>query len=142
VYTDITSHTTISSLADYERQLNLSYNKLFLKSVLPSGDHSVIVNTTSLTNKYYDYILESVRGLILDDKEYLKYRFQPKMFCYDIYGTTELWALLLKINNFNSVAEFNSKKIKVFGINIFNILNEILINEEQNILENYDSINY
>ena len=70
----------------------------------------------------------------------MKYRYQPKMFCNDIYGTTELWGLLLKINNFNSIVNFNSKHIKVFGNNIFAVLNEILINEKENILKNNESV--
>jgi len=130
----------MQSLSEYEDQLNISYNKLFLKSLVDSEDNVLIVNSTSLANKYYDYIQNGIISLELTDKEYMKYRFQPKMFCNDIYGTTELWGLLLKINNFNSIAEFNRKKIKVFGNNIFNVLNEILINEKENILKNNESV--
>ena len=136
----INSFTTIQSLSDYEDLLNISYSKLFLKSIISSDGNQLIVNSTSLANKYYDYILRDTMTLILNNSEYMKYRFQPKMFCNDLYGTTELWGLLLKINNFSSIAEFNRKKIKVFGNNIFNILNEILINEKENILENNESV--
>ena len=136
----INNYTTIQSLSEYEDQLNISYNKLFLKSLVNSEDNVLIVNSTSLANKYYDYIQNGIISLELTDKEYMQYRFQPKMFCNDIYGTTELWGLLLKINNFNSIAEFNRKKIKVFGNNIFNVLNEILINEKENILKNNESV--
>jgi len=136
----INNYTTMQSLSEYEDQLNISYNKLFLKSLVDSEDNVLIVNSTSLANKYYDYIQNGIISLELTDKEYMKYRFQPKMFCNDIYGTTELWGLLLKINNFNSIAEFNRKKIKVFGNNIFNVLNEILINEKENILKNNESV--
>ena len=142
MYKKISSYTTISSLADYEEQLELSHSKLFLKSFVESNENKLIINSTSLANKYYDYIQESVSVLTLSDKEYIKYRYQPKMFCNDIYGTTELWALLLKINNFDSICDFNRKKIKVFNIDIFSILNEILINEEDNILENLEYIGY
>lgn len=138
----ISYYTNISSLIDYENQLKLSHNKLFLKSLIKSNGNNLIVNSTSLPNMYYDYILNSTYTLTLTNSEYMKYRYQPKLFCHDVYGTTELWSLLLKINNFSSISEFNSKKIKVFDVDIFNILNEILINEESRILENYDSIDY
>lgn len=136
----ISNYTTIQSLSEYEDQLNISYNKLFLKSLVESENNVLIVNSTSLANKYYDYIINNVVHLTLSDKEYMKYRYQPKMFCNDIYGTTELWGLLLKINNFNSIVNFNSKHIKVFGNNIFAVLNEILINEKENILKNNESV--
>lgn len=136
----VNSYTTISSLSEYEDQLNLSYNKLFLKSKIDADNNTLIVNSTLLTNKYYEYIQRSVVTLTMTNNEYMKYRYQPKLFCSDMYGTTELWALLLQINNFNSVTDFKHKKIKVFSPDIFNIINEILINEEKNILENYERV--
>lgn len=139
---NISSYDTITSLPDYTRRLDLSYSKMFLKSLVPSNDNTLIVNSTSLANKYFDYILDTAITLELTNAEYMKYRYQPKLFCYETYGTTELWALLLKINHFTSITEFNTKKIKVFSGNIFNVLNEILVNESTNILENEESIGY
>lgn len=136
----VKSYTTILSLSEYEEQLKMSYGKLFLKSTVESGDHVLIVNSTSLANIYYDYIQRSVVNLSLTDRELMKYRYQPKMFCSDMYGTTELWGLLLKINNLTSVVEFNHKMIKVFNSDIFDILNEILINEEHRIMENNEDV--
>lgn len=136
----IGDYETIGSLSEYIDQLDITYSKLFLKSLIISGDNTLIVNSTSLSNKYYDYIMKNTMTLELSNSEYMKYRYQPKLFCYDIYGTTELWFLLLRINNFTSISEFNSKKIKVFSGSIFNVLNEILVNENTNILENNDSI--
>lgn len=142
MYINMNIYSTISSLAEYEKRLDLSHSKLYLKSLVDSDNNKLIVNSTSLANKYYDYILESVDIVKLTNKEYMKYRYQPKLFCYDMYGTPELWSLLLKINNFDSVAEFNRKKIKVLSPTIFNILNEILLNERENILENYERVGY
>jgi len=140
--TSINNYNTISSLAEYTEQLDMSYDKLFLKSLVESNSDTLIVNSTSFYNKYYDYIVDTTYTVTLSNSEYMKYRYQPKLFCYDVYGTTELWAILLRINNFNSIPDFNSKKIKVFGKNIFNVLNEILINEKENILENKDTVGY
>ena len=137
---DLNNYNTIGSLNKYVKQLELSHGKLFFKSLITSGDHEIIVNSSSLVNKYYDYVSANTYTITLSDKEYLKYRYQPKLFCYEVYGTTELWAVLLKINNHTSVSEFNSKTIKVFGERIFNVLNEILITENEAILENLDSI--
>lgn len=132
--------TTIQSLYDYERSLDLSYNKTFLKSKLKSGDNDIIVNTVSLCNKYYDYILTTLVTVTLKDKELIKYKFQPKKFCADYYNTTELWGLLLKVNNFNSIVEFNSNVFKCFNSKIFNVLNEIFINEKYNIDKNEEDL--
>lgn len=125
--------TTITSFKPYEKKLDISYAKTFLKTVIPSDDTKLIVNHTSLPNKYFDYISDIVTSVTMTDEEYIKYRYQPKLFCYNYYGTTELWALLLKVNNMTSAIEFNKKNIKVFSQEIFSLLNEIFILEKENI---------
>jgi len=138
----INSFNTITSLNTYNSKLNISHDKLHLKSFVDSGDVQIIVNSTSLINKYYDFIKKILKSTTLTDKEYMTYRFQPKMYCNDMYGTTELWSLLLKVNNWTSVAEFNSKTFKSFNWQIFDVLNTILILEKDNINDNRAAINY
>ena len=96
------SYNTISSLAEQLNDLDISYEQMNLKTKLKINDTEAIINTTSLIDKYYDYILKTVYVKTLTDKEYITYRFRPKLFCYDFYGTVELWALLLKVNNWTS----------------------------------------
>lgn len=136
------SYNTIGSLADQLNNLDISYEKMNLKSKIKLSDIDTVINTSSLIDKYYDYILKITYTKTLTDKEYITYRFRPKLFCYDFYGTVELWALLLKINNWTSVAEFNATSFKVFDSSIFKILNEIFILEAEKIEENRDTIGY
>lgn len=128
---------TISDFAEYSRSLKLSYDKLHLKSKIQvDSDKNMVVNTTCIINKYYDILMAHTEVITLSDNNYLSYRFQPKRYCYDKYGTTELWGLLLKINNLTSAAEFNLKTLRVFTVDIFDVLNEILILEREDIQAN------
>lgn len=127
----------ISDFAEYARSLKLSYDKLHLKSKLQvDSDKTMVVNTTCILNKYYDIVMSHTKVVTLSDANYLAYRFQPKLYCYNKYGTTELWGLLLKINNLTSASEFDLKTIRVFTADIFDVLNEILILERDDIQAN------
>ena len=62
------------------------------------------------------------------EKEKENYRYSPKKLSYDLYGTTELWADLLKLNGCVSIAEFEPDFIRVYDPNTFKeYLNEIMI---------------
>lgn len=132
----IRRYTTIGSLYKYNAQLDISHDKLYLKSLVDSGENTLIINYTSLVNKYYDIVLNHCHTITLSDNEYMKYRFRPKLFCYEKYGSAELWAVLLKVNNWTSVTQFNAKKFKTFRDSIFDVINDIMILSEDEINDN------
>jgi len=71
------------------------------------------------------------------DNDFRKYKFQPKKLSLILYQTTELWSLLLKLNNMSSILEFTKKDILVPPANvIFNLLNEVIILEKKQITAN------
>ena len=136
--TTLKSCVHISDFKEYSTSLDISHSKLHLKTRLSfSSDYNFIINGSSITNKYYPKILAVCYDRTFNDLEFLQYKFQPKKYCYDEYGTTELWSLLLKINNMTSAMEFTKKTIKVFdGDRLIEILNDILILEANNITLN------
>ena len=42
-----------------------------------------------------------------------KYRYKPKLLAYDIYGSTELFFIILFTNNMCDVKEFDKKKLRL-----------------------------
>jgi 5-methylcytosine-specific restriction endonuclease McrBC GTP-binding regulatory subunit McrB len=83
-----------------------------------------------LLSKYRDLINSVTKNLELSDKEFSRYKFKPKTLSYDLYETTELWYLLLFINNMTSVTQFNRQKIKV--IDPYEIDNIIYVIQNEN----------
>lgn len=137
----LNSITHLTDFASYGNKLDISHAKLHLKSKLETDSvNSIIVNSTSLPNKYWDYIKAQTYKTTLTDEQYLAYRYQPKMYCYDKFGTTELWSLLLKVNNMTCVTDFNTHTFLTFHDSIFTILNEILILEDTDIAINSESM--
>ena len=58
--------------------------------------------------------------------------YRPEYVSHELYGTTDLWSLLLFVNDMKSVDDFNRKNILVFPDNIIDTLNTIANDEKDN----------
>jgi hypothetical protein len=129
--------SNMESLIKAGKNLDISHEKIHFKAFfIDKENHKIIINYTSLIDKYYDFLKKIIVDYEMTDEEFIKYKFQPKRFCMDMYGTTELWSTLLRINNMVSAIQFTNKKIKAFTQDIFDVLNEILILEDDRLKSN------
>ena len=88
--------------------------------------HKVVVNENSISDKYANELEENKHIVELTTKEYYKYRYNPKLLSYDIYGTTELWFFILMANELYSISEFDLRKVVLFDTAIITKLNRML----------------
>jgi hypothetical protein len=132
----IPDYGSMQGLIDYSKSLDISHAKLHFKTLIQSEQNKLIINTMSIIDKYYDVIKANTVDYQMTDAELIKYKFQPKYLSFDLYGTTELWSLILKVNNMLSATQFTRRNIKILTNNIFSVLNEILILEDKEIKEN------
>lgn len=94
-----------------------------------SGEN-IKVPYASITNKYADVLSPYVKNVIFTQSEFDKYKYKPKLFCEDLYKTTELWSSILQLNGMLSVLDFNRFFVKIYDPRtIDEILNELLILE-------------
>lgn len=129
--------SNMETLIKAGKNLEISHEKMHLKAFfIDNGNNKIIINYTSLIDKYQDFMSKIIIDYEMTDEEFIKYKFQPKKFCMDMYGTTELWSTLLRINNMVSALQFTNKKIKAFTQDIFDVLNEILILEDDKLKSN------
>lgn len=124
---------TITELIEWGKNEEISYRNLHTEAYINDLDNDRIIkiplnNTMSAYRYFLDpYLIE----FELHDEELQLYQFKPKSLSYKLYGTTELWALLLMINNCVSKIDFNKKKIKVLDPkSIKSFINEVLILEK------------
>ena len=85
-------------------------------------------------NVIYDYLKELKKNTVLlefDDENYIKYRYNPKKLAFDVYGSTELYFVILAINGMCSFKDFNKKKIKVLYKHDMNALLTSIYNAEE-----------
>lgn len=121
----------------------ITHDKLFIKAVCTeTNDKSIIIfNINSLITKYIEEIKKKyIQKVALTDEELNKYKFKPKLFCKDMYGTTELWSSLLLINNMISQVDFTASTIYAFKPSIIDFINEMNVLEENNINDNIQYI--
>ena len=111
-------------------KLEISYKSLHPSYTIynEQTDETIELPFSSITNEYKTYLLACVKSIQLSEKEKENYRYSPKKLSYDLYGTTELWADLLKLNGCVSIADFEPDFIRVYDPNTFKeYLNEIMI---------------
>lgn len=86
-------------------------------------------------NVIYDYEEEFKKlslDVIMTDEEFLKYRFKPKLLAYDLYGSTELYFVILYTNGMYSIKDFNRKDIKLLKKSDMIGILEAIYNAERN----------
>lgn len=71
----------------------------------------------------------------LSNDELMKYNYKPKELSADLYGTTDLYYLILKLNGICNVKEFHDiNPIKLLTVsNLNEYLTDIYSNEDENI---------
>lgn len=133
--------STIQAVISEGLESKLNIKELSLKNVITnSAGEMFVVNFSNLYEKYYELLLENTVVLVLNEEEYKKYRFKPKLLSYELYGTTELHYMLLRLNHMYSVINFDLSEIRVFTRNIISLLNEIMIIESEEFIDNEVSV--
>lgn len=115
------------------QKLSFSHENAMLKYKL---DDTTVVPMRGMLHKFHGALNDYIIDYELTDKELDKYRCQPKLLCREIYGTPELWADILFINNMTSCTEFTKKKIKLYSTLIIDAVSEILMLYKQDMDDN------
>lgn len=139
--TDIRSYSRIKDLISFGKNLSISHEKLHFHKVLTlNNGNKIKINHSGIFDRYYHLIKEKAILVTLTDEEFAKYKFQPKLLCYDVYGDVELAPLILRINNMLSVTDFTKQELYLFKNDITTLLNEILTLESEAIDANVSEI--
>lgn len=77
-------------------------------------------------DSYMDFLMDICIDVKLDDKELDKYYQNPKALSRDLYGTMDLWYILLRVNRCSSPFNFKSKTLKVMHPDRLDIINKML----------------
>lgn len=133
---------TIDEFTKEYNQETISYGTLHLKEIFEKDDGILnILSSESILNKYDDELKSSIITLTLNDSEFNKFQYNPKFLSFELYNTTELWFMLLHVNELYYSAQFNLNPVKVYTANIINIIDRILNLEQLVINLNREEIN-
>ena len=132
------------TITDYITQYNnedITFSEFFLKQVFTTdAGKKLLINFENIMIKYMPELKDLKVKVTLSNEEYSKYKYNPKLLSYDIYGTTELWFLILEANELHTISQFNSKTLYLFQTDILNKAARILNLEVDNKNYNEDEI--
>jgi hypothetical protein len=74
----------------------------------------------------------------LTDEQLTKYKYRPKLLCYDIYGNTELYFIILLINDMYSTKQFTKKKLLMPTAESMKLISSRIINANRTAMEVYN----
>lgn len=124
--------STISEYIELYNIEEITFPNFFLKMLVSTPNGEVqLLNSENIYQKYIPELNKSKKKVILTNDEYQKYRFNPKRLSYDIYGTTELWFMILNANELHSISEFDIKTIYLYDTSLLRKMSKI-INLESN----------
>ncbi len=106
------------------QKLSFSHENAMLKYKL---NDTTVVPMRGMLHKYHGALRQYIIEHEFTDREYERYRCQPKLLCREMYGTPELWADILFLNNMTSCTEFTKRKIKMYSTLIIDAVSEILM---------------
>lgn len=103
---------------------------------------NIILSSTNIIYDYMDELKSSAVTITMSDDDYVKYKYKPKLFCYDIYGSTELYFVIMALNGICDIKDFTKKTIKALYKNdMFELLNQIYNAETDYIDKNRIELN-
>lgn len=105
---------------------DITYNNFAVIAKTTDKDSSVLFPEHNVIYDYMKEIKEKCVELEFSDEDIIRYRYNPKKFCYHVYGHTEFYFIILAINNMCSFKDFNKRKIKVlYKSDLISLMNQI-----------------
>lgn len=113
----------------------LSYDKLSFKEKFDD----IIYPMKNILDDYIKELKEKAVIVTLSDKEFIRYKWRPKVLAHDLYGNGELDFVILALNNICDIKDFNKKEIKLLRIDELDEFMTSIYNAEKENIDIYNS---
>ena len=128
--------TTIAEFVRSGSTVSLDYDRF---SFLETMHNGTVVSVLNVINDYIGELRNASVLVHLDDSEYRKYVYKPKLLCYDIYGNPELYFVILLMNDMADVKEFTKPTVKMLRKSDMSELLTLIYNAEKKAIANYNN---
>lgn len=139
----ISDPAKVHTITDF---INMKDNDSFTYATMALYMQSIVDKTViySSDNVLYTY-LEDLKNVSIEytfsEDEYQKYKYRPKLLAYDIYGSTELYFVILALNDTCNIKDFNKRTVRLlYKTDLNNLLNQIFSAEENRLELNRKAI--
>ena len=108
---DAKTTSTIEEFIEYKSSDILTYSNFCF-----GNKESKYINIDrNILNDYIDELKLLALDVELTNEEYIKYKFKPKLLANDIYGTTEVYFVIMALNQICNVKDFNMRRLKLLS---------------------------
>lgn len=128
------STSTLEEFIEAGSAVTISYANLSMLD--ETGDIKIPIY--NVVSDYLFELLGRATTVILNDQEFWKYKYKPKLLAVDIYGNSELYFVILMLNNMCSVKEFDIKRIKMLSKKDMSNLLGLIYSSEMDFLAQYN----
>lgn len=116
----------------------ITYANLTLYGVINKNHQFAVYN---VLNDYISELINISLTVTLSDLELAKYKYKPKLLAYDLYGSTELYFIILALNGICDVKDFNMRNIKLLKKDdLQNVISTIYNSETQALQQNRTNV--
>lgn len=102
---------TLDQFADSKSSNDVSYYSMSLLEKDPQNN--IEYDVFNVVSDYMNELKAKAKEVTLSETEYYTYRFKPKLLAHYLYGNTELYFIILWLNDMWSVKDFDLKTIKL-----------------------------
>ena len=125
---DSSDFSDITDSIQHSKSNKLVYSRLNSKVTYAN---KYDIDTNFILDKYDSIIIENTKLVKIDEN----YFYKPEYLSKKLYGTPNLWYLLLFVNSITTAMEFNKNRIYIFDPNRIHIFNKLIENDKERIKE-------
>ena len=107
--TDPNKTFTVEEFISFKDDTTISYNNLSFRERYDNISFPI----KNILDDYFDELMELTQEVTMNETEFVKYRYRPRLLANDLYDNPDLDFLILAINNICNMKEFDNKTIKL-----------------------------
>lgn len=118
----------------------VTYNTLHTQDTFQIGEKLHVITDDPVYAMYEPEFEDLKYEFEMSDAQYRRYAQNPKVLSFDLYGTTELWWMILEANEIYSASEMLMNPVIVFEPSVLRYLETILNVEKKSIDANREEV--
>lgn len=134
--TDPNKTSTIEEFIRFKDDATVSYNNLSFRDRYDN----IIYPIKNIIDDYHDELMALTKDITLNDMEYIKYRYRPRLLANDIYENPDLDFIILAINGICNMKEFDSPNIKLIRVDELEEFLTTIYNANKKDIDVYNSL--
>ena len=133
--TDPNKTFTVEEFITFKDDTTVSYNNLSFRERYDNISFPI----KNIIDDYFEELMELTQEVTMNEKEFIKYRYRPRLLANDVYENPDLDFLILAINNICNMKEFDSKTIKLIKVDDLKEFLTVVFNANKNDIDVYNS---